>query len=215
MSLLDQPEAQALLNDADVTPKTVKGFAGRLIEFLQRYLPKFYRSRAASQRHSGHTRPDQRFGAQDLRADRHPGRPAAQTNPVLRRRGQVGRRGCDDGVARPCPRGTGKLGWRRGYRPQRLPQERDGILWRRPSMVRPAGQTGQLPGRCLPGLRRLVGLWPVGPPALPAQGLGGRRRTPIEMPCPPGNSVPGEVADRAGSVGPELAWLAPWLDHRR
>jgi SRSO17 transposase len=43
MSLLDHPEAQALLNDADVTPHTVKGCADRLIEFLQRYLPKFYR----------------------------------------------------------------------------------------------------------------------------------------------------------------------------
>jgi SRSO17 transposase len=31
------------LNDAEVRPKTVKGCADRLIEFLQRYLPKFYR----------------------------------------------------------------------------------------------------------------------------------------------------------------------------
>lgn len=43
MSLLDHPEAQALLNDAKVTPGTVKGCAGRLTGFLQRYLPKFYR----------------------------------------------------------------------------------------------------------------------------------------------------------------------------
>ena len=43
MSLLDHPEAQALLNDAEVSPKTVKSCADRLIEFLQRYLPKFYR----------------------------------------------------------------------------------------------------------------------------------------------------------------------------
>ena len=43
MSLLDHPEAQALLNDANVTPNTVKGCADRLIGFLQRYLPKFYR----------------------------------------------------------------------------------------------------------------------------------------------------------------------------
>jgi SRSO17 transposase len=43
MSLLDHPEAQALLNDANVTPSTVKACAGRLTEFLQRYLPKFYR----------------------------------------------------------------------------------------------------------------------------------------------------------------------------
>ena len=43
MSLLDHPEAQALLNDAEVSPNTVKSCAHRPIEFLQRYLPKFYR----------------------------------------------------------------------------------------------------------------------------------------------------------------------------
>jgi SRSO17 transposase len=43
MSLFDDPEAQALLNDAQVLPKTVRGCADRLIGFLQRYLPKFYR----------------------------------------------------------------------------------------------------------------------------------------------------------------------------
>ena len=43
MSLLDHPEAQALLDDAVVTPETVQDCAGRLTGFLQRYLPKFYR----------------------------------------------------------------------------------------------------------------------------------------------------------------------------
>jgi SRSO17 transposase len=43
MSLLDKPEAQALLNDANVTADTVQGCADRLTGFLQRYLPKFYR----------------------------------------------------------------------------------------------------------------------------------------------------------------------------
>jgi SRSO17 transposase len=44
MSLLDQPEAQALLNDAILTPEAVAGCADRLTGFLQRYLPHFYRS---------------------------------------------------------------------------------------------------------------------------------------------------------------------------
>jgi SRSO17 transposase len=44
MSLLDHPEAQALLNDAIVTPETVEDCADRLTDFLQRYLPKFYRA---------------------------------------------------------------------------------------------------------------------------------------------------------------------------
>ena len=38
--------------------------------------------------------------------------------------------------------------------PSALPQEGDGILRRRPPVVRPAGQGRQLPGRRLPGLRR-------------------------------------------------------------
>jgi SRSO17 transposase len=49
MSLLDQPEAQALLNDAILTPQAVVGCADRLTGFLQRYLPHFYRS---EQRHN-------------------------------------------------------------------------------------------------------------------------------------------------------------------
>jgi SRSO17 transposase len=43
MSLLDHPEAQALLADATLTPEAVAGCHGRLTAFLQRYLPKFYR----------------------------------------------------------------------------------------------------------------------------------------------------------------------------
>jgi hypothetical protein len=42
-SLLDHPEAQALVNDATLTPATVRGCADRLTAFLQRSLPKFYR----------------------------------------------------------------------------------------------------------------------------------------------------------------------------
>ena len=44
MSLLDHPEAQALLADAVVTPEAITGQADRLTAFLQRYLPRFYRS---------------------------------------------------------------------------------------------------------------------------------------------------------------------------
>ena len=44
MSLLDHPEAQALLADAAVTPDQVRGCRNRLTAFLQRYLPRFYRA---------------------------------------------------------------------------------------------------------------------------------------------------------------------------
>src|SRR5512142_1948379 len=43
MSLLDHPEAQALLADAAVTPDQVRGCQDRLTAFLGRYLPCFYR----------------------------------------------------------------------------------------------------------------------------------------------------------------------------
>lgn len=43
MSRLDHPKAQALLNDATLTPETVQGCTDRLTGFLQRYLPSFYR----------------------------------------------------------------------------------------------------------------------------------------------------------------------------
>ena len=43
MSLLDHPEAQALLADATVTPDAVEDCSDRLTSFLKRYLPRFYR----------------------------------------------------------------------------------------------------------------------------------------------------------------------------
>ncbi len=43
MSLLDHPDAQALLADAAVTPDQVRSCQDRITAFLQRYLPRFYR----------------------------------------------------------------------------------------------------------------------------------------------------------------------------
>src|SRR3954451_10618036 len=43
MSLFDQPEARALLNDATLPANTVRDCSDRLSVFLQRYLPRFYR----------------------------------------------------------------------------------------------------------------------------------------------------------------------------
>jgi SRSO17 transposase len=43
ITLLERPEAQALLNDAELHPATVRGCEERLTSFLQRYLPLFYR----------------------------------------------------------------------------------------------------------------------------------------------------------------------------
>jgi len=43
MSLLDHPEAQALLADAEVSPGDVRGCRDHILHFLKRYLPLFYR----------------------------------------------------------------------------------------------------------------------------------------------------------------------------
>jgi SRSO17 transposase len=43
MSLLEQPTAQALLADAEISAASVRGCSRRLERFLQRYLPRFYR----------------------------------------------------------------------------------------------------------------------------------------------------------------------------
>jgi SRSO17 transposase len=44
MSLLEHPDAQALLADAVITPDQVQSCQDRLTAFLQRYLPRFYRA---------------------------------------------------------------------------------------------------------------------------------------------------------------------------
>ena len=44
MSLLEHPDAQALLADAVLTPEQVRGCQDRITTFLQRYLPRFYRA---------------------------------------------------------------------------------------------------------------------------------------------------------------------------
>ena len=42
-SILEHPEAQALLEEAVLSPQAVKGCESRLTRYLQRYLPLFYR----------------------------------------------------------------------------------------------------------------------------------------------------------------------------
>jgi SRSO17 transposase len=51
MDILDHPDAQALLGDADLSAADVRSCADRLEAFLARYLPRFYRAE-----HRGHAR---------------------------------------------------------------------------------------------------------------------------------------------------------------
>ena len=88
-----------------------------------------------------------------------------------------------------------------GPRPQRLPQDGDRVVRGGPAVVRPAGQAGQLPARRLPGLRRPRRLRPAGPPAVPARGLGRRPGPPREVPRPRGRR---RSRSRGGS--PSTCW---------
>src|SRR3954454_14051907 len=44
MTILEHPQAQALLADAELSADAVRSCAGRLTAFAQRYLPLFHRS---------------------------------------------------------------------------------------------------------------------------------------------------------------------------
>ena len=44
MDILDHPDAQALLQDAELSPQAVRSCADRLTAFAQRYLPRFHRT---------------------------------------------------------------------------------------------------------------------------------------------------------------------------
>ena len=196
MSLLDHPEAQALLNDAVLTPEAVTGCADRLTGFLQRYLPRFYRVEQPATPPWSSAACSAAWSARP--ASRSPSRPACpQADPVLRRRRQVGRRGGHGRVAAPRPRGVGRARRRRGHRPQRLPQEGDRVLRRRPPVVRPARQGRQLPGRRLPGLCRPGGYAPLDRRLYLPEDWADDAARRAEVPRPAGGRVPGEVADRA------------------
>ena len=101
----------------------------------------------------------------------------------------MGRRGRHGRAPRPRPRGAGRPAGGPGPRPQRLPQVGDRVVRGGPAVVRPAGQAGQLPARRLPRLRRPRRLRAAGPPALPARGLGGRRRAAARSATSPRTST--------------------------
>ena len=106
MSLLEHPDAQALLADAVVTPDQVRGCQDRITDLPATLPAALLPRRAADPRHARHPRPAQRAAAQDLRADRRRGRRPPQAGPELRRRRRVGRRGRHGRTPRPRPRGA-------------------------------------------------------------------------------------------------------------
>ena len=215
MSLLDHPEAQALLNDANLTPETVAGCADRLTGFLQRYLPHFYRS-------------EQRDNATLVIRGLLSGLERKTCEPIAIQAG-LPRKPVQTFV------GAGKwddeavMAELRAHVREEL-AEPDGVMVIDPSAfpkkgTESCGVARQWCGRlgkvdnCQVGVflayAAKAGYCAPGPAALPAGGLGRRRGPSREVPRPPGGQVPGEVADRAGPAGPEPARPAPRLDRRR
>ena len=178
MSLLEHPDAQALLADAVVTPDAGPRLPGPDHDLPATLPAALLPRRAADPRHARHPRPAQRPAAEDLRADRRRGRRPPQAGPELRRRRRVGRRGRHGRTPRPRPRGAGRPAGGPDPRPQRLPQVGERVVRGGPAVVRPAGQAGQLPARRLPRLRRPRRVRAAGPPAVPARGLGVRPGAP-------------------------------------
>src|SRR5512135_2229234 len=174
MSLLDHRDAQALLADAVLTPDGVRGCQDRLTSFLERYLPRFYR--AEQRTHATLVIRGLLSGLQ-----RKTRGPIAIEAGVHRKPIQsiVGAGKWDDEAVMAAPRrprGDGRQACDSDPRPQRLPRVGDRVVRGRAAVVRPARRAGQLPARRLPDLRRPQWVRAPGPTALPAQGVGGRRR---------------------------------------
>ncbi len=215
MSLLDHPEAQALLGDATVTPQSVRDGTDRLTAFLQRYLPRFYRleqrANAALVIHgllSGLERKTCEPIAIEAGLPRKPiqffvGSGKWDDEAVMRElRDHVREELAEpDGVVVIDPsafpkKGTESCGVARQWcgRLGKLDNGQVGVF------LAYAATTGYAPLD-----RRLY---------LP-EDWADDEDAPREGPRPPGGRVSGEVADRLGVARPEPAGAAPRLDHRR
>ena len=172
-TILEHPQAQALLGQATVAPEAVARCGRDLTTFLQRYLPLFYRD-------------EQRDHAATILRGKLTGLQRKTTEPIaslagqkpppaaLRRRRPLVRLGRPGRAAGSRPRGVGRPAGRAGAGQPRRAQEGGGLLRRRAAVVRPPGQGGQLPGRLLPRLRRRARPRPDRWPPLPAPRAGRR-----------------------------------------
>ena len=142
MSLLGHPEAQALLNDATLTPVSVRSCADRLTGFLQRYLPKLYHV-------------EQRRNATLVIRGLLSGLERKTCEPIAIQAGLprkpiqffVGAGKWDDEAVMSELRThvRAELADPEGVvviDPSGFPKKGDGVVWGRSSMVRPAGQGG-------------------------------------------------------------------------
>ena len=215
MSLLDHPEAQAILADAVVTPDAVEGQADRLTSFLQRYLPRFYRS---EQRATAALVIRGRLGG----LERKTSEPIAIEAGLPRKPIQffVGAGKWDDEAV---------MGELRQHVREEL-ADPDGVVIVDPSGfpkkgAESCGVDRQWCGRlgkvdnCQIGVflayATEAGYAPLDRRLYLPRGVGRRRGPTREVPRPRGGQVPGDLADRLGPARPEPARPAPRLDRRR
>ena len=215
MSLLDHPDARAILADAILTAEAVRGCQDRLTRFLGRYLPRFRRA-------------EQRANATLVIRGLLSGLQRKTCEPIA----------VEAGVHRkPIQFLVGAGRWDdeavmaevRRHVAEELGDERAVLVIDATTFPKSGadscgvgrqwcgrlGQAGELPAGDLPGLRRPRRVRPAGPTALPAEGLGRRRGPSGQVPRPRGGRVPGGMADRRRADRAERAGTAARLGRRR
>ena len=179
MTILEHPDAQTLLDDADAFRRTSRA-AGR----THRAFPGALLPASSNARSSAATLADpSRANSPPCRA--RPAEPIAHLFGVRRENLQdfVGSSPWDDRRhprRDPPPRhgGSGRPRRRPHRRRLRLRQEGRTLLRRQTPVVRPTGQGRELPARHLPRLRLPPRPHPARSPPVPASGVGRRPRPP-------------------------------------
>src|SRR5258707_5103409 len=111
MSLLNHSDAQELLEDATVSAQDVRGCAGRLTEFLTRYLPLFGRE---EQRDNARLAIEGRLGGLERKTCEPIAREAGVPRRALQRFVGAGQWDDERGMAEGRAQGTAELGEVRG-----------------------------------------------------------------------------------------------------
>src|SRR4051794_8429118 len=173
--ILDHPKAQALLEQATLTPAAVRGCEGRLSGFLGRYLPLFGRR---EQRDNATTVVEGLLSG----LERKTCEPIAREHGVQRKPIQsfVGSSPWDDEAVmaelrRHVKDELADAGAVLVVDPSGFPKKGTascGVKRDQAAVVRAAGQGGELPGGRVPVLRGRRRPRPAGPPAVPPGGGG-------------------------------------------
>ena len=196
-SILEHDDAIALMEQATLSPQQVADCQQHLQAFLQRYLPCFQR---AEQRRNATVIVQGKLS--DLQ--RKTSEPIAYQAGLQRKPLQafVGWAPWDDEAVMAQLRSHVREAWPDANAVfvldgSAFPKKGKRLLRSRTPVVWAFGQSGQLPGRHLPDV--LLPLRPhrLGPPVVPAQGVGRRPCPTGGLSHPPGHRLPGALANRA------------------